>query len=445
MSARSIGTALADGWGSLTPRGRGFVSAGLSALAASVALGLDDLARVGVLLLTLPVVAATMLTRRPPRLGLSRTVSPRTLTVGQPATVDLRLSNEEGRPGGVLLLEERVPYALGSRQRFVIDRARGQWERTVRYTVRSEVRGRHTLGPMAVRSADPFGLVERRRAFVSTTPIVVTPRVEQLPVIGLSGSWTGSGDNRPRAFSGGSAEDVTIREYRRGDDLRRVHWRSTARTGELMVRREEQPWQSRATVFVDNRRSSHAGSGPSSSFERAVSVAASVVVHLTARGFRVRLVTAEGTHDATAWHEHGVVRSEAGPLLEALAVLDPVDRLRLDAPWAQGQQSGGLLAAVLGDGRPSDAGVLRRMRHSASLALAVRLDAAAWERSPRTADPDGRGERPTVPWLHTQGWQAVGLGPRDSLPEQWGQLGRRRSNARLAEPSAAQAVKEATS
>jgi uncharacterized protein (DUF58 family) len=440
MTLRSVRTAVVDGWGALTARGRGFVSAGLSALAASVALGLDDLARIGVLLLALPLVSTTLLTRRPPRLGLSRTVSPRTLTVGQPAQVDLRLSNEEGRPGGVLLLEERVPYALGSRQRFVIDRARGQWERTVRYTVRSEVRGRHVLGPMSVRSADPFGLVERRRSFVSTTPIVVTPRVEALPVIPLAGSWTGSGDNRPRAFAGGSAEDVTIREYRRGDDLRRVHWRSTARTGELMVRREEQPWQSRATVFVDNRRSSHAGSGPASSFERAVSVAASVVVHLTARGFRVRLVTAEGTQDASAWHEHGVVRSEAGPLLEALAVLDPVDRLRLEAPWAQGHQSGGLVVAVLGEGRPSDAGVLRRMRHSAGLALAVRLDSAAWERTPRADGAEGRGDRPTVAWLHTQGWQAVDLGPRDSLPEQWTQLGRRRTTARLAEPTAAQEV-----
>ncbi len=438
MTLRSARTAVADGWGALTPRGRGFVSGGLSAIAAAIALGLDDLARVGVLLLALPLVSTTLLTRRPPRLGLSRSVSPRTLTVGQPATVDLRLSNAEGRPGGVLLLEERVPYALGSRQRFVIDRARGQWERTVRYTVRSEIRGRHVLGPMSVRSADPFGLVERRRAFLSTTPLVVTPRVEALPVIALSGSWTGSGDNRPRAFSGGSAEDVTIRDYRRGDDLRRVHWRSTARTGELMVRREEQPWQSRATVFVDNRRSSHAGSGPASSFERAVSVAASVVVHLTARGFRVRLVTAEGTQDASAWHEHGVVRSEAGPLLEALAVLEPVDRLRLEAPWAQGQQSGGLLVAVLGEGRPSDAGVLRRMRHSAGLALAVRLDTPAWERGARADAGEGRGDRPTVPWLHTQGWQAIGLGPRDSLPEQWSLLGRGRSTARLAEPMAAQ-------
>jgi uncharacterized protein (DUF58 family) len=85
----------------------------------------------------------------------------------------------------------------------------------------------------------------------------------------------------------GSAEDVTTREYRRGDDLRRVHWRSTARTGELMVRREEQPWQSRATVVLDSRRTAHRGTGAASSLEWLVAAAASVAVHLTHAGFAV--------------------------------------------------------------------------------------------------------------------------------------------------------------
>ncbi len=155
---------------------------------------------------------------------------------------------------------------------------------------------------MTVRVVDPFGLVELGRAFQTTVPLTVTPRTVPLPSIPLGGAWTGSGDNRPRAFATGSAEDVTVREYRRGDDLRRVHWRSSARVGELMVRREEQPWQSRATLFLDNRMRSHRGQGIASSLEAAVSVAASIAVHLSHRGFTVRLVTAVGEDPSSAWH-----------------------------------------------------------------------------------------------------------------------------------------------
>ena len=81
-------------------------------------------------------------------------------------------------------------------------------------------------------------------------------------------------------------DDVIPRAYRDGDELRRVHWRSTARYGELMVRREEQRWQDRAVLILDSRRSAHIGSGPSSSFEFAVSAAASIGVHLARSGPR---------------------------------------------------------------------------------------------------------------------------------------------------------------
>ena len=62
-------------------------------------------------------------------------------------------------------------------------------------------------------------------------------------------------------------DDVIPRAYRDGDELRRVHWRSTARYGELMVRREEQRWRNRATVLLDSRSISHMGTGAGSSFE----------------------------------------------------------------------------------------------------------------------------------------------------------------------------------
>ncbi len=86
-------------------------------------------------------------------------------------------------------------------------------------------------------------------------------------------------------------DDVIPRAYRNGDELRRVHWRSTARYGELMVRREEQRWQDRAVLLLDSRRSAHTGSGPSSSFEFAVSAAASVGVHLARQGLDGHLLT----------------------------------------------------------------------------------------------------------------------------------------------------------
>jgi uncharacterized protein (DUF58 family) len=309
-----------EGLAGLTARGRAFVAAGTTAVVCAVLLGQDALTRVGVLLVALPLITAYLVGRSRYRLALVRTITPQLVTAGQPAQVQLEITNEGRTPTGVLLLEDHVPYVLGTRPRFVLEGISHGWHRSVSYQVRSDLRGRFEIGPMTVRVADPFGLVELGRAFQTTVSLTVTPRTVALPTIPLTGAWTGSGDNRPRAFATGSAEDVTVREYRRGDDLRRVHWRSSARTGELMVRREEQPWQSRATLFLDNRLEAHRGHGAASSLESAVSAAASIALHLSQRGFMVRLVTADGEDRNTLWHDRASSQNTA-PLLEALAVV----------------------------------------------------------------------------------------------------------------------------
>lgn len=411
----------------LTTRGRGFIAAGITATVCAMLLDQKDLVRIGVLLLLLPLVTAFFLGRSRYRLGLVRSVTPTQVPVGQQSRVQLDLTNDGRMPTGLLLLEDQVPYMLGARPRFVVDRMGPRWKRTVGYSVRSDVRGRYQIGPMTVRLSDPFGLVELNRAFQSTTPLVVTPRVVDLPVIPLSGAWTGSGDNRPRAFATGSAEDVTVREYRRGDDLRRVHWRSSARVGELMVRREEQPWQSRATLFLDNRKFSHRGSGASSSLEHAVSVAASVAVHLTQRGFRVRLVTAAGEEGGGSWHDRGGMAAETGPLLESLAVVSAVEHAHIDTKWVQEIGHSGLLIAVLGDVGEIDEPAFTQMRHSASSLMAMALDVDAWARGERPVRASGKharaAENETAIWLKAQGWKAVSIGPHDPLPSAWQELG----------------------
>jgi hypothetical protein len=268
---------------------------------------------------------------------------------------------------------------------------------------------------MTVRVADPFGLVELHRGFHSTMPLVVTPRIVDLPAIPLGGAHAGSGDNRPRAFSTGSAEDVTVREYRRGDELRRVHWRSSARVGELMVRREEQDWQSRATVFLDNRSGAHAGQGLASSLETAVTVAASVAVHLTRLGFTVRLVTAAGDDSGARWHAREA-EAATGPLLESLAMVQPVRATTIDTGWLGEQSYGGVTVAVLGRVSGPDARMLRQVHHHAGLALAIALDVDAW----------GQHRRPTggaTALLATQGWRVAGMTPSDRVDQVWRGLG----------------------
>ncbi|WGX99948.1 DUF58 domain-containing protein [Nocardioides sp. QY071] len=390
---------------SLTLRGRAFVAAGATAVVCAVGFGQPALTRVGVLVLALPLLAALVVSRRKHDPMVARTVWPRLLRAGETARIDLTIASDRKRSDGALLVEDTLPYALGGRARFVLQGLGGSWERTVSYPVRSDIRGRYVVGPVVARLADPFGLVERRRAIGGTAQLTVTPRVVPLPSIPLTGGWQGAGEHRPQAFASGSAEDVSVREYRRGDDLRRVHWRSSARIGELMVRREEQPWEARATVLLDNRRLAHRGQGPASSLEAAVIAAASLTVHLEQHGYTVQLCTADGT-----------VGSDGA--LEHLAVLEMTHRTTLDVAWSGEQARGGVVVAVLGGFLPDDNAALRRIRHDAGAALALVLDVDQW--SPARA---GLGAAAAAA-VTSLAWRATSLGPRDHLDAAWRELGR---------------------
>jgi uncharacterized protein (DUF58 family) len=417
------GPAVREALHGFTLRGRSFVAAGLTAVLCGIVLGEHDLVRIGVLVALLPVVAALWVARSGNRLGLARTLGASQVEVGQRAVVHLELTNL-GPTTGVLLIEEQIPWALGSRPRFVIDGMRPGWTRHIQYQVQAEVRGKYDIGPLRVRVSDPFGLLELQRTFTKTAGLVVIPVTEPLPAISLLGAWTGTGDNRPRPFASGGAADVTVRDYRVGDDLRRVHWRSTAKVGSLMVRREEQPWQSRCTVFIDNRARSHRGQGPHSSIERAVTAAASLAVHLTAQGFQVRLVSALGEEIEHGWHD-GDVAASPRPLLERLAVLPTVSNHDLYTGWVDESVTAGMCVAVLGDVDDHDRDFLGRLHHRGSASYALVLDVDSW--AARMLQPEfvsRPGQLPTAAWLRQHGWKAAELGRDGSLQTAWQELGR---------------------
>ena len=195
----------------LTTRGRSFVAAGLAVLVAAVATSQKDLLRVSILLLALPLVSAWVVARTRYRLSSRRRLGSARTAAGQETSVTLRLDNVSRLPTGLLLVEDKVPYVLGSRPRFVLDRVEPRGRREVTYAVRSDVRGRYDLGPLTIRLTDPFGMCELQRSFSSRDTLVVTPQVQHLPSVALSGEWTGSGESRSRSLASAGEDDAGVR------------------------------------------------------------------------------------------------------------------------------------------------------------------------------------------------------------------------------------------
>lgn len=391
----------------LTVRGRAFLGAGIAAIVCGTVIDQRTLLRIGVLAVVLPLLSAWVIGRGRYRLTLARSISSATVPAGSTVRVELRMTNDGVLPTGSLLVEEMLPFQLGVRPRFVVGSIRRSWSHAVDYVVRSDVRGRFEIGPLTAQVSDAFGLVRLPRTFSSTSTLVVTPRIEELTAIPLPGGHSTSGDAAPRAYASGSAEDVTVREYRRGDELRRVHWRSSARLGELMVRREEQPWQASATVLLDDRAAAHAGSGASSSFELAVSAAASLVEHLERRGYVVRLATCGGAVCGVGSDRRDAVAT----MMKALAEVGPVSDGRLH-PGALAESTSGLTVAVLARIADADLAALDRIRQQSGAALALELDLSAWG----VAAQDGTDA------LGRHGWRAAVLTPRERLDDAWRRL-----------------------
>lgn len=410
--------------GGLTTRGRSFLAAGIAAAVCAYVLGQGDLLRVGLLLATLPLVCVAVLFRTRYRVAGTRRLSPSRVPAGTEARVHLRMENVSRLPTGLLMLQDRVPYVLGPRPRFVLDRVEVGGRREVSYRVRSDLRGRYPLGPLQLQLSDPFGMCELTRSFSAYDTLVVIPRTQPLPPVRLAGEASGYGEGRQRALALAGEDDVIPRGYRHGDDLRRVHWRSTARYGELMVRREEQPQRARCTVLLDTRRIAYQGAGPDSAFEWAVSGAASALVHMLERGFAVRLLTDDGSSVpgegeggfAGSTHESA---DSAGLMMDTLAVVDHSDGGGLSRAYdvlRGGNQ--GLLVAFFGDLDEEQAAVAARMRQRSGGAVAFVLDSDTWvQGESHGAAPAGAEERLRL--LRESGWTAVLVQPGADLAQLW--------------------------
>jgi uncharacterized protein (DUF58 family) len=248
------------------------------------------------------------------------------------------------------------------------------------------------LGPLRLRLVDPFGLVERSTVGTDTATLLVLPRVRPLGPGALSTGHGGGGEGARRSIAVHGEDDVSTREYREGDDLRKVHWKATARRGELMVRLEERPWRAQATLLLDTRSRAHlmpardAGGAPlgppgddcppSDSLEWLIEAAASIGTSLARKGAELRAVTDVGELTPTSG------RGRLGPedLLDRLAAVGPsrVPTLATGVDLLRRAAGDGPVICLLGAVGPDDVVDLIRSRSGPTTDLAVLADIGTW-------------------------------------------------------------------
>lgn len=276
------------------PSGRGIAvfSAGLAMWVAARIIGSPGLEVIALGLASLPPIAAIFVRRGRERLAVRRRLSDVRVAPGTRVIVHIEVENRSASETSFLLVEDRLPSTLGRPARLVVSGVPGHRTQQSSYAILPQVRGRYHLGPLTVDVTDPFALVRQRLEFESREELVVVPEVEDLSTAPESSFGFNAGASRARQLFRTGEEYYTMRQYQEGDDLRRLHWPSVARTGELMIRQDESSRRSNGLVFLDTREGA-LGQTRGPAFERAVSVAATLGALLARGGFSLRLATSD--------------------------------------------------------------------------------------------------------------------------------------------------------
>jgi uncharacterized protein (DUF58 family) len=326
----------------LTGSGWAALGGGLALFAAAMVLGYVELAIAGTACLVALALAVAWV-QRPPALDVDRAVEPLRVTAGEDARAQLVVTNASSRLS--LPLAARDPVDRGWRGTTVsgvaLPRLRGGASVAVTYPLPTAERAVLRIGPLAVVRQDPFGLVrveqtrgDRLTAYVHPATVALDP----LPATYERSLDGPTSDTAPQ----GSQAFHQLREYVPGDDRRMIHWRSSARTGRLMVRQHVDTSLPDLTVILDTRPSCWEGDTPS--FETAVAVAASLATTCARQGFPVRLRTTDGqTWDAPVGQP---------------AVTYFLDRLAGVAPSGTGAGDLSAVARSLGGTKPGYAAVV---------------------------------------------------------------------------------------
>jgi uncharacterized protein (DUF58 family) len=409
-----------------TSRGWFVAATGLGLLVAGELVAVRALSALGLSLVALAVIAVAVVRFGRHELDATRSVAPQRVGAGHPVTVRIQLTNVGRATTPLLLLDDRIPSGLTGRARFAFSGVEPEGVRSAAYEIRPPRRGRYKIGPLEIVCSDPFGLASVTLRPEDTTSILVYPRIETLALPRDRGERRSLSVSALRQPTGMTGEDFyTLREYVEGDDLRKIHWPSTAKRGRYMIRQEETPWHTRATLLMDDDASAHDSLAGSSSFERCAEATASLVDLYHRAGYTFRLVC---SHDPGVQASRGI--DHLNRCLDLLAMIQPLASrdtersllTRLAELEAQGSAEG-TLVFVGGSIDPAVAMGLSRCRRRYKQVIAVLFPGHRF--GPGSTKDRWAGEQQlveTVRLLTQAGIRAVVLSPGESVAGGWGGL-----------------------
>lgn len=349
--------------------------------AAALLFGLPELFFVAAVCGSLVLLALIGVSMRPP-LRITCTPARRRIPSGTPLRILLRITNGARRrsaagggliddssdqPGPVLSVG---PMASGA---VVEDH----------YHLATPQRGWRDIGPISLEVTDPFGLATRRHRAVARHQVLVWPRIEDLAAWPENIEEATERRRRARIVAGAETDFHSLRRYEPGDDPHRIHWPSSTRYQELLVRRFETLQRPETLLFLET---DDAAATPET-FERMVSAAAGITVVAAAENGTVRLVTRGGLG----------VRATGTPIpvLDALALIDQSPTGPQPAPLLPPGAARMMLVAVVGDMTP-------RREPSLPRFPGRKVILQFWDRETPSSHPD-----------------VVAVGPGDSTSRRW--------------------------
>lgn len=365
-----------SGWGVLVG-GIGFLVAGR--LFGAIEFMVAGLAAAGA------VVLAVLLRRLfPSRVAVARQLTPPQVPAGEPARVDLEIINHAAYRTPVMTLHDAVSGTRGVNLSLAPIAANGGSVHGA-YRLPTTRRGVLELGPIQIEDTDGLGLARRRHHIQTQVRLIVHPPIEPMPLARVpAGDDPLVGEDLRQSLGLSDEEFDGLREYVPGDDLRKIHWPSSARLGELQVRQFRPPRHGRLSVVIDTR----PPGDTASAIDATASIAGSIAAAVLDAGDATRIETTDGRSTPLVT---GTAALDG--LLEFLALLEGGDE-RLH-PAVAG--SGGTVVAVSADPDiATDAAARRRLAIRLRAAVVVTVDAASWGTS--TGQPYNGGD-----WVHLTG------------------------------------------